>query len=370
MPPRLILALFVVLILYGSFYPFRFDLRRFAEAWDAGLFRSIPFRYSGPGDTIANLIAYIPIGIFLRLSLQHLAGMRGFVATVAGGMALSLCVEIAQFATVTRSPNYSDLLLNTISTAAGALIAQVIWIRLGSVLAVARHSGAPMLAWLLLLLWIGIHAAPFVPSLGMHKLRAALSPLRDFPWTPEGVARWFAAWLILAAIVQSLTARKWFVRAFAVTAIVSLCMRLTFTGHALSLNEVLGLLVAGPIAILLPVLAAPGALAGLLISGFAPFHLQNEPSPVGWVPFVGFLESDLGKVYPVVMEKAYLYAGSVWLLYRAGLGRVTSGVIVAAVLAVVEVTQRYLPGRSPEVADPLIALLVIMLLEKKKGNRR
>ncbi len=335
-------------------------------AWEVGLLQSMMVGYAGRGDTIANLLVYIPIGIFLRLSLG--GGARNFALTIAGGFLLSLLVEVGQFATRDRDPSLTDVFLNVISTVIGASLATWLWMRLIPVLAKARQAKIPTIAILLLLVWIAIHSAPFIPTLGMHKLRAALSPLKSFTVTLEGVSRWSAAWLILASVLRALLVRKRFLPGFVAAAAISLGMRLLFTKQAVSWNEIAGLGLSFPVAVFAPFLSAPLVLSFLLISGFSPYQFSSVPAPVGWVPFVGFLSRDWGSVYPVVLEKSYLYTGAVWLVYQAGFSRIVSGVSVAVVLAVVEWAQRYLPGRTPEVADPLIALLVILLLERKTGH--
>ena len=334
-------------------------------AFETSLWSALSFRYSGPGDTIANLAAYVPIGIFARLCLPG-AAIRNSLIPIAASALLSIAVEIAQIAIPVRNPSLMDVLLNTASAAIGVALANWLWLRVAPRLEAVFRSNIPTIAILLAIIWIAMHAAPFIPVLGMHKLRAALSPLRTPHWTPQDVARWMAAWIIFGTILRVVTSRFAFPLLFAASAAVSLCMTVLFLGHSISWNEIIGLVLASPITFFAGLrVQATCVCVGLLISGLAPFQFQETPARFGWIPFVGFLESDWGLAFRVVSEKGYLYAGAVWLLYQTGLARVTCGVSIALLLAVIEWTQRYLPGRSPEVADPIIALLAIMLLEGK-----
>lgn len=351
--------------MYASLYPFRFDGHRFALALETSLWDALSFRYSGPGDTIANLAAYVPIGIFARLCLPGKA-IRNSLFPIAGSALLSIAMEIAQIAIPARNPSLMDILLNVASAAIGVGLANWVWLWIAPRLETMFHSNIPSIAILLALVWIAMHAAPFIPVLGMHKLRAALSPLKTLQWTPQDLARWVAAWIILGMVLRVATARLLYPLLFAASAAVSLCMKVLFLGHSISWSEILGLVLASPLILFGPAqMQAACVCLALLISGLAPFHFQETPAKFGWVPFVGLLESDWGVAFRIVSEKGYLYAGAVWMLYRSGAGRLASGVSVALLLAAIEWTQRYLPGRSPEVADPIIALLAIMLLEGK-----
>ena len=161
--------------------------------------------------------------------------------------------------------------------------------------------------------------------------------------------------------------KNWFWRAFAGTVAISLLMRVTFANQVLSWNELLGLVAALPlICIPLPVVNAALVLIAIVCSGLAPYTFLHSPQTFAWMPFVGFLEGNWDKTWAVALEKGFLYGGAVWLVRLTGRGRLFSGLLVATVLLAIELAQMYLPGRSPEIADPLIALLAILVLERKK----
>jgi len=64
----------------------------------------------------------------------------------------------------------------------------------------------------------------------------------------------------------------------------------------------------------------------------------------------------------VLFEKVFWYTTLIWLGTRAGLRlRAATGTAVLLV-TMIEVTQQWLPGRSPEITDPLLTLAFAVLL--------
>ena len=58
------------------------------------------------------------------------------------------------------------------------------------------------------------------------------------------------------------------------------------------------------------------------------------------------------------LRKAFDYGAMVWLPGNAGLSYLRVGIGVATVLAILEWIQRYLPGRTPEITDAVLTLLL------------
>ncbi len=367
---RALLALFVVLILYGSFYPFQFDAEwaklRFSAPMDYWLVSDAPRSRS---DTLFNTLAYLPIGLLLAVLLHDKRSFpQGLLfATLCGGL-LSFVVEIAQNAFRTRYATLIDLVTNTAGTAIGfALTAVALRTRpsfVGGVL--NRLSKVPFAAWALLLLWGLLHAAPFVLS-GFYKLRLALRYLAEWNWNVAGVARWLAAWLILMVALRRVVAPRFFLLLYFALAVFSPPVRLLIRGQSLGPNELIAGVIALPFLVFRkPQVAMWTVLACLVVAGLAPFEFQPVRNSMGWLPFGSVLEVDPDRSFLSLIEKTYLYLGAVWLVVESGMAAVPAGVAVAAMLALVEVGQMYIPGRTPETTDPVMALLAILVVT---GNR-
>lgn len=315
------------------------------------------FTRTGAGDMIANVAAYIPIGLLLRLCLRE--GLKGFGITVLSGLALSVLVEVLQNTTRHRDPSYIDVEMNTAGTLVGALIAT--WFRKP----LLKAKFLPRMPWavsILLVLWLGIHAAPLVPALEMSTVRNNLAGLTPFRFTFEGLTRWAACYMIFAELMRTLASPKrfglWLVSGIAFT----YACRLLILGQTLGWDEILGTAVAAPLVLIAPRTGKPAWMVLLVLiagSGLAPFRFDAiERQPFHWVQF---------DTYTDLLSKAFLAIGASWAGYRAGLGRVASVVSAAAVLGAIEFAQAYMSTatRVPEYADPLLALSAILILERK-----
>jgi hypothetical protein len=72
----------------------------------------------------------------------------------------------------------------------------------------------------------------------------------------------------------------------------------------------------------------------------------------------------------ILFRKAAVYGTAVWAIARAGIGITGSAVLVAALLACLEAAQIFLPGRTAETTDPVLALvlgLILLRLDHKYG---
>ena len=78
-------------------------------------------------DLVVNFFGFVPIGFFFCLRLAAMERRRFSMAAaaliaVAAGMLLSFCIEWAQVYLPTRDSSLTDLVVNTLGTAAGVLL--------------------------------------------------------------------------------------------------------------------------------------------------------------------------------------------------------------------------------------------------------
>ena len=64
----------------------------------------------------------------------------------------------------------------------------------------------------------------------------------------------------------------------------------------------------------------------------------------------------------ILLRKAFLYGSTVWLLARSGISHPVAGGALAVALFILEMVQRHLPGRTPEITDSLVALAMTAAL--------
>jgi hypothetical protein len=98
-----------------------------------------------------------------------------------------------------------------------------------------------------------------------------------------------------------------------------------------------------------------------VVGELAPFHF-GEAAKFNWIPFRGFFESTWQNGFIILFRKSFWYGSVIWLWRAAGypLGAVT--LIVALALALLEWVQIYLPGRTPEITDAVLAVVMAMVL--------
>lgn len=120
--PRYLTLAYVALIVYASLHPF--------SGWrDTGL---SPFAFLDAGwprywtvfDLATNVVAYLPLGFLLTLTLHRLPGRATpALAALLLGALVSLCLESVQSWLPARVPSNLDLACNTLGCAIGAVLA-------------------------------------------------------------------------------------------------------------------------------------------------------------------------------------------------------------------------------------------------------
>jgi hypothetical protein len=93
-----------------------------------------------------------------------------------------------------------------------------------------------------------------------------------------------------------------------------------------------------------------------------PFHFTAYGRAFGWIPFRSFLYGSIEVNITSFLEKAFLYGALIWLFDRSGLRSGVSTVLVAIMLFAASWAETYLPGRSAEITDALMALLIGIII--------
>ena len=93
-----------------------------------------------------------------------------------------------------------------------------------------------------------------------------------------------------------------------------------------------------------------------------PLPLAGATASLHLVSFGASLASTWQTGIQVLIAKAFYYATAIWLLRAGGMRIHRATLLVALVLAAVEAAQTYLPGRTPEITDPILAILLGLAL--------
>ena len=166
-----IFPVYVLLIAYASLSPF--------TGWrvpEGAVFHFLTVwpRYITRFDVLINILAYLPLGFLVALSLRRLRGGMLILAATGVGAAVSLGMETLQVFVPGRIASIPDLLTNTAGSLAGAVSAH----SLGS----RSHLMQKLVLWrnrwflsgriadwglVLLGLWLCIQANPSLPLMGV-----------------------------------------------------------------------------------------------------------------------------------------------------------------------------------------------------------
>lgn len=362
---RLLLAV-VALIVYGSLFPFHYqahepgwaDLTRLLQPSPAGLSLS---------DVVANILLFVPYGLLLASPL--LQGRR--LPAALAGVALALGVQVLQFWFPHRDPSGMDAVFNGIGLLLGWGAAQLArpWLA-GRRLAQLPQPHFVMLSTTLMLLWLLDRWFPWVPTLDVQNLKNGLKPLL-LDWRSVGaldVLRHTVAWLVFLRLAGWSLLQRQGMAWLALLCLVVVALKPLFLHNALTAANVLGVMLAvllgpifreGAVALLLLVLAQ---VVVLVLQALAPF----EFAWVGgfqWVPFAGSLAADPLAALPPLIDKLYWYGSLVFLLRCLGVPHLACCAAVGSLLLGLEWAQQWVPGRTPEITDPLLACLLAFLVK-------
>jgi VanZ family protein len=367
----LVFLLVVAFILYGSLYPFQFRARP-AETDVFAYLLSTWHDWDHRADLVSNVLLYLPFGFFGVCALGRWAA----VPIVLAAAVLSAGVELAQFHDQGRVTSMGDVYANTIGGAVGVVAA----LAAGTVprWRLLQELWDDLPAGFVLLMWFGYRFYPYVPVTSPHKYLRALAPLVIRPTlAPIDVARFTIAWTGIGAILNSLYGfrRGWVLLVSLIAGefvgrilIVDAALRpadVVGAGLALVIGGVLPL--AGSMRLAVVTIAFGGMI---VVARLQPFVFSVSPGAFGWVPFLSFMRGSTGVAIQAFCEKFFQYGGLIWLLRRTGLRIGFATLLTAALLFATSWAETYLPGRSAESTDAVMALVVGGVFALLGGRRR
>ncbi|HJU19557.1 MAG TPA: VanZ family protein [Stellaceae bacterium] len=369
-------VIMVIIILHGSLYPYDFHIpQNDSGPWQA-LAASWAEPPSGFGDLIANILLYMPFGLFGTLALRREALSRFAIVTCAG-LVLCTSVELAQFYDQGRMTNLSDVYLNTFGTGlgvgAGSVLDGVWRVRL------LRNISLHPVPVMLIAAMLGYHLFPYVPTIDLHKYWQSLKPVFLTPaLTPLAVFHYFVLWLTTSYLVSAVMPND--AKAAPLFCAFVLFGKIVIVGLVLTVPELLGAALA--VVCSLPFLkyrrgaaavAAAALLALIMVLRLEPFKFHAAAAAFGWIPFKSLIRGSYAVNLQVFAEKFFLYGSCIWILCKAGLRLRYATLVVASLLLVTSYVEIYLPGRSAEVTDAVMAVLtaaIIAILERWNSGRR
>jgi len=359
----LITAIIVAIIAYGSLYPFQFGIPTRGDGPTStlmGSWMAIP----GRGDFIANVLLYMPLGCFGVLSLPRRLRLRLPIVATCGTL-LSVSVELAQYFEPGRVTSAADIYANSAGTILGGLGATLLS-RPWRVPLMDSFSPKPIPV-ALIAAWTGYRLYPYVPTIDLHKYWNALKPVVLHPVLSfEALYSHTTIWLTIFALIGILVGHRGAAMLSVLFCVLVLTARVLIVGTVLSVSEVVG---AAAAICLLPLLlylsnrqraASLFALLGVavIIGRLQPFEFAPMPRDFGWLPFRSLMNGSLAINAMALFEKSFLYGSLIYLFTEAGGRLPIAAFVVGLTLFATGCAQMYLPDRSAEITDVIIALLL------------
>jgi VanZ family protein len=352
-------------IVYGSLYPFVFR----ADTGNVGPVRYLLSTWNEwdlRGDLLSNILLYTPFGFIVTHTLPARlpAAWRALLA-IAAGAALATCMELIQFYDAGRVTSLGDVYANTIGSAIGAVASAIVGVsmRWPFVRELCRNPDAS----LLLVMFVGYRLYPYVPVIDMHKYWHAVAELvaRTLP-LPGDLARFAVTWLFVAAVIEALYGFRRWILLFPVFVLGTFAGRILIVDLSLTSADVMGAAIAcilwvGPLRWLpgRPVTIAVLFTGMIIALRLAPFTFGPLPThDFGWVPFWSMMHGSISVAMQAFCEKFYQYGGLIWLFNRTGMPLAGATGLVGALLFGTSYAEIYLPDRSAEITDAVMAVIV------------
>lgn len=352
----IIFLLVTAFILYGSLYPFAFHARPGSAL---AYLLSTRLVWDHPGDLLSNVLLYIPFGFFGVCAFP-----RRVLPIIFVGALLATSMELLQFYDRGRVTSMGDVYADSIGAALGAVAASLVG--LGMRWPFMRALRADPAAAMVLLMWFGYRLYPYIPVTGPHKYVHALVPVIFAP-RPSivTVVRFVFAWMGIGAVLEALYGPNRLVLAFLLVATAEFLGRVMIIDRVAQLADLLG--IAGALLLWLLILRHTSHRLAIVIAAFIamivilrlePFTFIPVPRVFGWVPFLSFMHGSIDVAVQSFCEKFFAYGGLIWLLCHRGLRLNLATALTAALLFATSWAERYVPGRTAEVTDAVMALAI------------
>lgn len=351
-----------VVIVHGSLYPYEFQIPYGGPGPLGALIASWASPPSSLGDLIANLLLYTPLGFAAAFLLND--DRRIWIIPIFG-MALSTSVEVLQYYDAGRVTNASDIYLNTIGTVFGAGLALLAKKTQSHRIRLKLEPRDPI-AGLLLLAMFSSKLYPYVPTIDVHKYWHALKPVLTHPNLStyallQHLSLWLAASYLMAQAIGPTLSRS----GILLFAALMFGAKILIVNQSLSCADLAGAALAITLWLLVlqhrawAAVAVAGVLAvSIIVERLAPFHFAVRPSPFQWMPFLALLQGSLAANIQAFLGKIFLYGSLIWIANAAGLRLWLAASITASVLFLTSIAETHLPGRSAEITDALMALML------------
>jgi VanZ family protein len=116
-----------------------------------------------------------------------------------------------------------------------------------------------------------------------------------------------------------------------------------------------------------PIIAALFVIV-VAIDALQPFQFSAVAHPFEWIPFGGFMRGSVEVNVRSFFEKVFTYGTLTWLIARAGSKLIIAVGLSSVLVLCLRLSQVFLPGRSAEITDPIMVLIVAGIMKSMGEN--
>ncbi|WP_348683701.1 VanZ family protein [Acidovorax soli] len=372
-------GLVVLLVVYGSLYPFQWNL----SSPQAFIWRG----RVGLVDLVENIVLFLPLGALLGWAAQG-RPRRLFIFATWWVVALVLASVLQWLQKyLPRTPALSDVIFNMAGYTLGWVAGFAARWRVGHLL--RRHQGwadADRYTLVLIALWWVAELYPLIPTLDVSSVAHNIKSLwQQDMWQPRRMLLHVGMAVMGLSAVAHLARSAHLAhraRASALAAAMALLTgKFVVVGQSPGLAVVLGIgggwLLWRWIDTWAPgrrwAAAAWASLATYLLDALWPWAWRTPPDDMAWMPFASSLSTWVQSAITARALECLCFGAMLWSTVRNG-ALLTGMTLCTAVLALAcEWTQRYLPTRTAEITSVLLAVGMGWLLSActpARGTRR
>ncbi|MDT0582628.1 VanZ family protein [Brumicola blandensis] len=355
------------LIVYGSLYPFHFSANSMSpESLQALL--NFDLRQTSLTDIIANIVLFIPFGLFIRLVFPNQTTKMQLLNLALFTFVFAYGIQALQLFTEDRKPWGGDAVWNMVGYFVGLVLFSFSQLRFLRSIQTLSING--QISLVLAISIIVLELAPFAPSIDLDVLKqnvkALLSnPTIDWYWTVEGTLYWLVPFYLLKLAVPSFASLpRLSVIVFSVLLakfiIVSSNVNLTLLVSGINALIVWGVfgrrINIGFLAVLM--------LIKIVSNGLHPFVLSEQTQAFNWIPFTGSMNGNILFNIVVFAKKIAIYGATIWLLFLWSQRLLMSTLVCGAALLMTELLQTRFVDSTPESTDLVLAVFIAFILKQ------
>ncbi len=378
-----LLFLIVILIIYGSLYPFKFSgqIPDLSQTWD--FFSNYSLRTTR-SDIIANIILFIPYGFVVRVCLnQYRQRIKGALLLFCFAVVLAYTLQYLQFFLPARVADASDAVYNLLGVILGMIVSHL--------LIQYSHNHIPQrdrhqTSWsqvsiplLLALLWVCYRWFPFIPLAATESIIASLNPIINRPELDLFIIlRDGISWLIFFFLLsQPPFDKQPRFRVLKIAALI-LMVELFIINNQITVNDLLAMLSAFAIYASLDFKAIKSSLGWSLLFAMLFTWLTPPDGDVlvrgmNWIPFSSYLQSNPWLETEQILLKLYLIGTLIFVLKNQWFEYRMATLVSFVFVFLLTIIQSFIAIYRPDITDAIAVLFLgwaMFSIDKQASEER